>query len=385
MRILVIHNRYQQAGGEDAVAENESRLLADRGHEVRLATRSNSEIAGLAGQIQAMRSVAYSTTGRDWAASHIAEFRPDVVHVHNFFPLISPAVFDATRKAGVPSVLTLHNFRITCAGGMLLRDGRPCEKCLAGSPGWGVVHRCYRGSFAGSAAVAHMIRRHRRQNTWARSVDRIAVLSEFSRRKFIEAGIPAHKMRVKPNFLAEDPGAGDGSGGHVLFLGRLGPEKGIAVLTQAWERTSGDSRLIIAGDGPLRQEVERWANGRSNVSYVGWVERPQATELLKSARALVLPSLVYEMHPVTLVEAFASGVPVIVTRHGSLAELVEDGRSGFLVAPGDPVQLAQAIERLAGETPLWPERSSAARQAYLDRFTADCGYRDLMALYETVT
>lgn len=381
MRVLLFHNHYQQAGGEDAVAANEHRLLADQGHDVRLATRDNSSITGARARIDAWRNVAWSEEGRRWATAEIESFRPDIVHVHNFFPLISPSVFDAAASLDVPVVLTLHNFRITCASGMLLRDGLPCEKCVAGSPVWGLVHRCYRNSALGSSALVRMISRNRRRGTWQNLVTRFVALSEFSKSKFVQAGLPADRILVKPNFLAADPGLGDGSGDYLLYLGRFGPEKGLPFLMDAWERTRAGGRLLIAGDGPLRKEVQNWADGRDDVDFVGWVDHAQALSYLKAARGLVLPSLCYENQPMTLVEAYATGVPVVGTRHGSLGELIEEGRTGALVNPGDASGLASAMDRVMNGGADWSSWSSGARACFENRFTADRGYQDLMRVY----
>lgn len=271
MKILVAHNRYQGRGGEDVVFEAEVDLLRSAGHSVETLTVSNEAINSLATRIATTLSIADNIRGKQAMAEAIDRFRPDIVHVHNFFPLLSPAVFDVCRQRRVPAVVTLHNYRTICTGGMLLRDGRICHKCLDRGHLWGVAHRCYRGSLPGSLASAYMIAQHQRRGTWTRPGLRLIALTQFARTLFAQAGFDAGRIDVKPNFMA-DPGAPDPAmpRAGLLYVGRLSREKGVGVLLDAVAGT--DVPLRIVGEGPERAALEARAPG--HVSFLG--ARPRA-------------------------------------------------------------------------------------------------------------
>ena len=379
MRILQAHNLYQQAGGEDAVVANEAKLLTDHGQEVRLWSVDNAAITGPWAKLRTAWQVPYSHTARRRVAAAIAEFAPDVVHVHNFFPLITPSVYDACRDAGVPVVQTLHNYRTICAGALLLRNGRPCEDCIGGSPYQGALHGCYRDSRLGSLAVARMIDRHRGQGTWRTKVDRFIALTAFAKAKFGEAGFPAEKIAVKPNFV-EDAGtrAPEGDRNGALFVGRLSSEKGIGTLLTAWRDL--DVPLRIAGDGPLMSMAQGTAS--RNVVPLGKLPPEAVNREMTRAAFLVMPSDWYEGFPVTLAEAFCRGLPVIASRLGAMAEIVEDRVTGLHFAPGDAHDLA-AKARWAADHPEEMRRMGAnARRAYEAKYTPEVNFQQLVVIYE---
>lgn len=366
MRVLIAHNRYQQLGGEDIVAENECAMLRRAGHDVRLETISNHTISGLAAQIEAARRVAYNPAGHRWMAEKIAEFQPDVVQVHNIFPLLTPAIYDACAEAGVPVVQTLHNFRVSCASGLMLRDGKVCEKCLGGSPYWAVRHRCYRGSTAGSLVVAHMIDRHQRSGTWSKKVDLFFALSEFAKRKFIAAGLPEERIAVKPNF-AIDPGrelSGEPRGG-ALFVGRISAEKGVGDLIAAWAGI--DAPLRICGDGPLREDLE--AEAPRNVTFLGRLGPEEVRQEMARAHVLIVPSIYYENFPMVIAEAYAAGLPVLGSRIGSLAEIIRDGETGRLFSPGDARDIRACVRAMLDEPETHAQMGRRARVLYEQNYS----------------
>jgi glycosyltransferase involved in cell wall biosynthesis len=377
MRVLVVHNRYQQRGGEDAVAEDETALLRAAGHAVDTVLVSNDAIAGFADKVRAALDIADGRLMRDVVAEAVRRFRPDVVHVHNFFPLLSPAVHARVRALGPATVQTLHNFRMTCAGATLLRDGAPCELCVGRSPLPGIVHRCYRGSLTGSAALAHMIAAHRRQGTWRRDVDRFIVLSRFAHDIFVRAGVPAERIVVKPNAVDDAAPADGGARAGVLFVGRLSEEKGVRVLLDAARLTCAP--ITVIGDGPLASALR--GSAPDNVRFSGGLTRAAARAAMAWARVLVMPSIWYEGFPVTVAEAFAAGTPVIASRIGALAEIVEDGRTGWLVEPGNVTDLAAAIDRAVADPHDSARRGAAARETYLVRYTARTALASLEAIY----
>ena len=379
MKILVAHNRYQGGrGGEDVVFEAEVDLLRGAGHSVETLTVSNEAINSLAARIATTLSIADNAEGKRAVAEALDRFRPDIVHVHNFFPLLSPAVFDVCRQQRVPAVVTLHNYRTICTGGMLLRDGRICHKCLDRGHLWGVAHRCYRGSLPGSLASAYMIARHQRHGTWTRPGLRLIALTQFARTLFTQAGFDAGRIDVKPNFMA-DPGAPDPAMPRtgLLYVGRLSREKGVGVLLDAVAGTGMPLRIV--GEGQERAALE--ARAPANVRFLGALSRADVLREMASARALVVPSLWYEGFPMVVVEAFAQGTPVIASEIGGLAEVVRTGKTGAVVPPGDTAGLRQRIVELLGAPHLATAWGQAARTAYLERYAPDENLRLLEAIY----
>ncbi len=379
MRILCCHNFYQRPGGEDLSFEAEARLLESRGHEVHRHTVHNDDIKDRTALGTAVSTLWSRHSHRDVRAL-IRKFRPDIVHCTNTFPLLSPSIYYAAASEGVPVVQALRNYRLLCVNGYLMRQDRVCEECIGSLPWRGVLHKCYRESRAASAVVAAMVGLHRALGTWRRNVSRYYALTEFSRRKFIEGGLPAARIAVKPNFLDPDPGEGGGEGGSVVFVGRLSREKGIETLLHSWDLVRTDIELRIIGDGPLRPLVENAAASNPVIRFRGRLNHEEVLEEIGSARALVLPSLWFEGFPRAIVESFAKGTPVIASGIGSMAEIVEDGRTGLLVLPGHAHQLADAVERLTrGDE--WRPMRTAARAEFTAKYTADVNYEILMSIY----
>jgi glycosyltransferase involved in cell wall biosynthesis len=377
VRILLVHNHYQQKGGEDAVVANEKALLEQSGHTVESLTAHNSAISGLVAKLNAFRNVVYNDGVRRTLAECLKRSRPDVVHVHNTFPLLSPSVYDACAEAAVPVVQTLHNFRIFCAGTLLLRNGNICELCLDGRPYRAVVHRCYRDSIVGSLAAAKLIAYHNRHRTWSNKVTRFIALSAFARNKFIDAGLPSDRIVVKPNFVidAAPPASRHREG--ILFVGRLSHEKGVSHLIRALSGT--DVQLRILGDGPERAALE--AQASTNVIFEGGVPPQRVREAMRAAKILVQPSICFENFPLSVVEAFANSLPVIASRLGSLAEIVDDNVMGRLVSPADPAALRAAITELLDEPERLRAMSLAARHRYENLYTPERNINQLLAVY----
>lgn len=365
MKVLVAHNKYQHPGGEDIVFENEARLLATSGYDVRTLVLSNDAIGSYADKVLTSLRTVENPRGIALMSRAVENFKPDIVHIHNFFPLFSPAVYEACRQRGSAVVQTLHNYRPICANGQLLRHGKTCDLCIQGSPIWGAVHRCYRGSLLGSVAVARMIATHRKRRTWAKHVSQFLVLSQFARSVFIQAGFPADRLFVKPNFI-DDPGEPEQTERRAaLFVGRLSHEKGVRFLIEASARYNFPVR--IAGDGPDSKPLQDMA--QSNVCFLGRLSRESVLKEMRHAGVVVVPSLWYEGFPMVILEAFASETPVIVSSLGALAEIVEHGVNGFHVPPGNSDQLGLRIRALLENRLLAREVGLAARRAYLERYT----------------
>ncbi len=383
MRVLVLHNRYQIRGGEDTAVDLECEMLRGAGFAVELLEANNDAIAGAAQKIKTALRVPYSFAAKRTVAAKIGAFKPDVVHVHNFFPALSPSVYDACIAARVPVVQTLHNYRLVCANALLFRDGKTCTECLDRTlPMPAIRHNCYRDSKAGSAAVAAMIGVHRVRHTWAERVDRFIVLTAFARELFVKhAGIPDRKISLKPN-SAHDPGVGTGAGGYALYVGRLSAEKGIDALLAAATHGEGlGMTLKLAGDGPLREKVQALsAPGR--VEYVGLQDATGVRKLMLEARALVIPSLWYEGLPMVVPEAFGAGLPIVASRIGALETLVEDGGNGLLAEPGNAASIAAAVRRIAAGGAFEQGLRRRARAAYEDVYHPEANLRMLRGIYE---
>jgi len=385
MRVLLLHNRYQISGGEDVVVQAEKTLLEANGHCVVLLEASNDEITSPLEKAKAVANAIYSLSSKQRVRAEIASFLPDLVHVHNFFPLLSPSIYYACREGGIPVVQTLHNYRLLCANAYLFREGKVCEDCVGKSFPWpAVVRGCYRGSKAGTAVVATMQSVHRTLQTWTKMVDAYIALTEFARQKFIQEGLPAEKIVVKPNFVYPEPCPGEGQGRYALFVGRLSPEKGLDKLFQAWERIGEKMPLKIVGDGQLADTVADAIQKLKGVEWLGRQPKEQVLALMKEATVLVFPSLWYEGFGLTIIEAYAVGLPVIASNLGSPSSLVDHGRTGLHFRPGDPGDLAAQIELVLTHPAELTQMRQEARAEFEAKYTAGRNYQMLMNIYERV-
>jgi glycosyltransferase involved in cell wall biosynthesis len=386
MKILIVHNSYQQPGGEDVVFKQEHQLLALAGHEVVTYQRSNWEVAEYSGlrRIELLTKTIWATDTKHKFARLLDQEKPDLVHVHNTFVMVSPAIFSACSEADVPVVQTLHNFRLFCPAATFFRDGHICEECVSHSLWRGVAHGCYRDSRSATAAVAMMLAVHRRRLTWEREIDCYIALSQCAKAKFIESGLPKERIFVKPNFVHPDPGEHSNRGEYVLSVGRLSPEKRVSTMLAAWNRLrSSNIPLVILGGGP---ELERLRNearsrGLTNVDFRGHVTRAETLTMMKNARFLVFPSEWYENFPMTIIESFACGIPVICSRMGAMREIVQDGRTGLHFTTGDSADLAEKVAWAWYHPELTERMGCDARREFEAKYTAEKNYPLLLEIY----
>jgi glycosyltransferase involved in cell wall biosynthesis len=381
MRILVAHNRYRHGGGEDAVVRDEIDLLRRHGHSVELLEQDNDAIHGLRGKFIASASIFYSPHSQERMQDAIHDFRPDIVHVHNWFPMLSPSIILGADASGIPTVQTLHNFRMLCANALLYRDGVVCMDCVGKRlPVDGIVHGCYRGSRVGSAVVTAAYAFHRLAHTWD-AVDLFIAVSAFQREILLRGGLPAEKVVVKPNFVGSDScDVEKDLESAALFVGRLTPEKGIGTLLSAWNTCRMPFRLKIVGDGPMAEEVRSCAARNPRVEYHG-PQPPEAVyrEMAK-ARFLVFPSEWYETFGRTIIEAFSQGTPVLAADLGGVRELVEEGVTGYRFAPANVDALAAGVLRFpAGED--YARMRLNCRNLFLSKFTAEINYKLMLDIY----
>jgi glycosyltransferase involved in cell wall biosynthesis len=381
MKILTVHNKYKIRGGEDESREAESSLLESRGHEIKTFVLDNDSIVGI-GAIRSGFEATWCQSSYENIRRVIGEWRPDLVDVQNFFPLGSPSVHYAAFHSGIPVIQTLRNFRLVCPGAALFREGSVCEKCLGKTLPWaGILHGCYRGNRLASTAVATMLLTHNLLGTWRKCVTTFVALTEFARRKYIEGGLPAEKLIVKPNFVPVDLGRGPGGADYVLYVGRMSEEKGVRLLLEAWRLASPKGRLLLVGEGPLTPVAQERANESESIVHLGRVPIREACDLMGKARALVFPSLWYEGMPRVIIEAFCKGTPVIASRLGSMQEMVVEGKTGWFVNAGDRQSLAAALSRPFCAPDEAAGMRAAARIEFEEKYTAERNYSLMMDLY----
>ncbi|PKG82544.1 glycosyl transferase family 1 [Colwellia sp. 75C3] len=375
MKILIAHNNYQISGGEDSVLASEQKLLVTQGEEVVLHCVSNDGITTVLSKILAAIGVVFSISQYVKFKQLLRLENPNVVHVHNYFPVMSPAIFYACKHMGIPIVHTLHNYRAVCPTALLMHDGRIVEKSIKGSAWWAVPKKVYRGSLLGTFALALMVEVHKKLGTWQHTVDRFITLTEFQKNKYITAGWPAEKLSVKPNFTIDD---GDISEVNrqpkAVFVGRLSDEKGINILNEAWVNI--DFSLDIIGDGDALAHGNRW------ISQLGKKEKKYVLTAIGSAQFIVVPSVCYEGFPMAIVESFACGTPVLCSRLGSMEEIVTDGETGLHFEAGNSADLTNKAQWLINNPDECLRMGRNARAEYLEKYTAEKNYEMLMDIYQ---
>lgn len=379
IRVMIIHNFYQQPGGEDQVFRAEQAMLQEAGVEVIEHIAHNDELAQM-GPLELAQVTLWNSEAYRQVRSLVATHKPHVVHVHNTFPLLSPAIYHAIKAEGVPIVQTLHNYRLLCLNATLQREGQECVLCVGKSIPWpGVLHSCYRNR-AASSVLASMLVMHRLLRTWTDKIDRFIVLTDYEHSVFVKGGLDSQKITLKPNFVHPDPGAGDGQGGYALFVGRLSPEKGVDVLLEAWKGL--DIPLKIAGDGPLGSVVAQAAQSMPQVEWLGRRPRQEIFELMQKAAFLVFPSVTYEGFPMTLAEAFATGLPVIGSNYGSMPQVIKENQNGLLFEVRNPADLAQKVQWLASQPHTLAEMRRQARREFETRYSAKQNLQMLLDVYQ---
>ena len=378
MRIVLAHNFYKVSGGEDTVFANEASMLKANGHEVILFSKNNEGINSFWVKFITFFSCIFSVKTYREFSDFLDKNQPDVVHVHNYFPLISPSIFYCCFFKNVPVVHTLHNFRAICPTAILAFKGRINERSVRGSAFWTVIDRVYKNSYFGSFSLYAMVSFHKKFRTWQRCVTRFICLTEFSKQKYIEAGWPSEKLSVKPNFV-NYPGTPKHSGKKgAIYVGRLSEEKGIQILLDAWNNISYP--LTVVGDGPLKEAILKQSN--PNVHYVGFKNSSEVIQLLESAAFIVMPSTCYEGLPMVLIEAFSVGTPAIVSNIGGMKEVVQDKYSGLHFNVAESEDLFRQVNKLIADPQLLVTLSEGAKQSYFNNYDEKSNYCTLMNIYQ---
>ena len=380
LTIVAAHNYYQSPGGEDEAYSAEVKLLESHGHTVVRFNDTNQRIHGM-GKMELLGATIWNAESHARLKSLVRQLKADVVHFHNTFPLLSPSCYYAAHEAGAAVVHTLHNYRMLCPNATLFRSGAPCQDCLGKFLPWpAVLHGCYRESRAASAAASAMLAAHRAIGSWKSGVDIYVSLTEFARSRFVAAGFPERSLFVKPNFVHPDPGTGSG-GGYALFVGRLSEGKGVDTMLAAWAALRGSFSLKIVGDGPLGISLrERYGTVRA-VEWLGHMPREAVLELMKTALILIFPSTSFEGLPMTILEAYAVGLPVVASDVGSMSGLIDNGRTGILFRASDPQDLEAKLRWAFCHPVELAKMRRGARAHFETNYTADANYPQLLAVY----
>ncbi|MDO6388890.1 glycosyltransferase family 4 protein [Pontibacter sp. BT731] len=383
MRILIIHNYYKQAGGEDTVFHAEAALLQEHGHQVEKLTFSNNEVNSLPEKLKAALGVVYNPGSAKLVEERIKAFQPDVIHVHNFFPLLSPAVFYVANRMQVPIVMTLHNYRLVCPSALLYYNGKvQLENLRKTFPLGAIRQKVYRDSAVQTASVVLTTGMHKLLGTWKSKVDKFIALTPGAADLFRKSSLKLRpgQVAVKPNFTQDIGISRAEREDYFLYVGRLTPEKGIETLLKAHELNPFP--LKVVGDGPLRGRVEEYAAAHAGIDYLGFQNREQVLEHLKRARGLIFSSEWLETFGMTIIEAFSTGTPVIAANIGGAAQLVEDGVNGLHYSPGNAEELAERVHTLIQYPRVATRMGVIARQSYEVRYTPEANYHVLLSIYE---
>jgi glycosyltransferase involved in cell wall biosynthesis len=385
MKIFIGHNRYQFKGGEDVVFAAEQRLLKERGHDVISYERDNADLLAMS---PVKKVAAYVRI--DWSKDSYREVRailnrekPDVAHFHNVHFMMTPAVYYACQDEGVPVVQSLHNFRLLCANALFFRDNMVCEDCLSKGVWEGIKHRCYKNSTVATALVTRMMARHRKKKTWTDQIDAYIAATAFTKNKYVQGGLPADKIVVKYHFVQSPVYDICGYKDYALYAGRLSPEKGIFVMLEAY-RQLPQFQLKIVGDGPLKEEIEAYIkkHALNNVEMLGFVAKETLNDLMAHAKFMIVPSLCYEIFVVVVAESFSFGAPIIASRLGSLAEVVEDKVNGAFFESGNSADLVRMIKWMQDEADVIQLRKNA-RKTFEEKYSPEVNYQQLIEIYET--
>ncbi|WP_276371995.1 glycosyltransferase family 4 protein [Chryseolinea sp. H1M3-3] len=382
MKILMIHNKYQFQGGEDSVFQIESDMLSKHGHKVEQLIFDNKEIKGAFEKFLLVLRGIYNSQSAKELEKVIARFSPDIIHVHNFFPLASPSIFYVAKRKHIPVVVTLHNFRLICPTAVLYFHGKIYEKNIHSIIPWdGILKGVYRNSRLQTAGLAVITTFHNLIGTWRNKVNKFIVLTEFAQKKFKDSilRVSEDQFAVKPNFVEDNGYAQKAREDFFLIVGRLSEEKGILTILESLNL--GTFKLVIIGDGPLKDQVQSAIRAKPNVTYLGFQQKPVIMDYLKRCRALLFPSVCYEGFSMTLLEAFSAGTPVIASKLGSMAEIVQDHENGLHFEPGNPQDMVDKINLINEDPDLAQKLSQNARKTYMDLYTPEKNYTILLDIY----
>lgn len=386
MKILLCHNQYQNRGGEGQTVFKEKEVLESKGHRVILFSKDNQEINNytFTQKARLLYEIVFSRSTYKKVIEIVKEEKPDIVHVHNVFPLISPSIYYALKNMNVPVVQTVHNYRFLCPNGLFLdNDGKICERCKNGNFSNAIIRKCYRSSYLQTSGMAFTLCLHRKLRTFINKIDVFISPSKFLKKKLIEGGIPEKKIVVKPHFVkCGEIKPSYEFDNYVVYMGRLSREKGLFTLLRAWKEVPGLTLKMI-GEGPIRNELENFVSQAeiSNVEFPGFIGGPKRFEILRKAMFMIFPSECYESFPYAIIESFACGTPVIASRIGGSKELTEEGRNGLLFEPGDIEDFKKKILYFIENPKFIIPMRRCARETAEKKYSSEVGYENLMQIY----
>ncbi len=389
MRILIIHNYYQQFGGTDAVVKEEATLLRAHGHDVRMYTKHSDEIKeySLSQKIRFIPNTIYSRSSADELNIILDEFKPDVTYIHAVQPLLSYSCYITLNEKNIPIVQMLHDFRFLCPAAFCFANNKICEKCFDGNYAYAVLNKCYRNSYFFSSLYAVAVHNARYKLNIFDKITKFICPTEFFRSKFSAAGIPAEKLLVKPHYIdtskivpAFKPGP------YILYLGRLSPEKGVMTLLQAMTRLP-NIKLFIMGSGPSEQQMKTYVQKKSlqNVEFLGFRKDNEKYDIILGSAFTIMPSIWNETFGLTALDAYACGKPVVASNIGSLPYVVQDNITGLLFEAGNPEDLTKVIASLYENHKLIEEMGRNAKQVQKKQFSPEASYERLMEIFGEVT
>ena len=378
-RILLVHNFYQIGGGEHTVYENERRLLIEHGHHLITYTRDNSELNhSIVKKILLPITVVFSIKTYNEVKKIIKKEHIDIVHCHNTFPLISPAVYYAAWKCKVPVIQTVHNFRFICPNGVFFRDNHTCEDCLIHGLGQSIKNSCYRNSKLQTIVLVNMLKIHRWLGTYKRL--NYIFLTDFNRSKFTNLlGDHLRDQFTKPNFEFIDlPEADEERDGSFVYIGRLDKNKGIDFLVDNW---TIDRELYVFGNGALEDYVTDKCKENKHIHLMGFRPQTEVWRYLKRATALIFSTDLYEGFPMSLIESFALGTPVLCTDIGNGADIVKKESAGTVYIRRNKESFFEALGRIENN---FQEYSINAKNAYYNHYIPEVNYKQLMSIYGAI-
>lgn len=376
MKILFVHNYYQHAGGEDQVLKAEMNLIKSHGHKVEAYTVHNDQIQSTWGKLKIAWYLPYSQSSYSRFSETLKKVKPDVVHCHNFFPLLTPSIFDACKDLKIATVMTLHNYRLICPSATLMRHGKPWELSIKKSPYWTVPYKVYKDSLFGTAALARMIQSNRKKGTWTTKLDRIITLTQFSKNKYISAGFSPNNIVVKPNFIPDPIDTTIQRKNYAVFIGRLSSEKGVEFLLNFWPENGINLKII--GSGPLSDSLSKDCK---NVSIMGPIPNEDVKKEIRGAQFLVMTSQWYEGFPMVLVEALACGTPALVTKLGGMAEIIDHEQNGLHFELGNKKDFIDCVIRLSSNSEWCKILGENGRKKYELFYTPEKNYQQLNQIY----
>ncbi|MDA0194650.1 MAG: glycosyltransferase family 4 protein [Bacteroidetes bacterium] len=384
MKVLLVHNYYKIAGGEDKVFEQEVELLRSKGHEVLTYLKDNKTgIRTIFDKFSLLFTTHYNQGEKKRMTKILSEFRPHIVHVHNFFPLFSPSIFEACQDAKIPVVLTLHNFRLLYPNGLLFNKSKMDLRTIKGSAYLTIKDRVYRNSFLQTFVVAHMIEYHKKQDTWNQLVNGFICLTKFSRDIYKEWGIDERKLHVKPNFIVKQQQEPPNTIlDQFVCIGRLSEEKGVDFLVRAWMNANIKSKLVIIGDGELMKNLKEECNNHDQICFTGKLDNKTALNTLACSKALIFPSICYEGFPLVIVEAFALGIPVISSNFGNQGVIVEHEKNGLLFEKGVESDLICQVDRITQNPDFRQMLSENCTKDFETKYSEEKNYEMLMEIYD---